>query len=434
MSKTINIALLGLGTVGQGIVNVLKENNHEISQKVGFPINIKTVLVRNIEKAKAFDASLNLTTDFSDIINDAEINIVVEVMGGENPARQYMLQALQAKKHVITANKDVVALHGREMFEAATAHKVDFMFEASVGGGIPIIRPLKQCLTANKITEVMGIVNGTTNYMLTKMSNEGMDYNQVLKEAQEKGYAESDPTADVGGLDAARKLAILSSIAFNTKVSLNDVYVEGITKITPDDIKYAKELGYVVKLLAIAKEGYSEPTSESISIEVRVHPAFISNKHPLSAVNDVFNAIYINGNAVGEAMFYGRGAGSLPTASAVVADVIDVARNIVHDMSGRILCTCFEDKKIASIDESISSYYIRLLVKDEPGVLALIAGAFGDQKVSLGSVIQKQKLNNQAELVLLTGAISDVNIQKALTNIKSLNVVTEVYNVIRVEE
>ena len=428
MSKTINIALLGLGTVGQGIVNVLKENNHEISQKVGFPINIKTVLVRNIEKAKAFDANLNLTTDFSDIINDAEINIVVEVMGGENPARQYMLQALQAKKHVITANKDVVALHGREMFEAATAHKVDFMFEASVGGGIPIIRPLKQCLTANKITEVMGIVNGTTNYMLTKMSNEGMDYTQVLKEAQEKGYAESDPTADVGGLDAARKLAILSSIAFNTKVSLNDVYVEGITKITPDDIKYAKELGYVVKLLAIAKDNVDN------GIEVRVHPAFISNKHPLSAVNDVFNAIYINGNAVGEAMFYGRGAGSLPTASAVVADVIDVARNIVHDMSGRILCTCFEDKKIASIDESISSYYIRLLVKDEPGVLALIAGAFGDQKVSLGSVIQKQKLNNQAELVLLTGAISDVNIQKALTNIKSLNVVTEVYNVIRVEE
>ncbi len=428
MSKTINIALLGLGTVGQGIVNVLKENNHEISQKVGFPINIKTVLVRNIEKAKAFDDNLNLTTDFSDIINDAEINIVVEVMGGENPARQYMLQALQAKKHVITANKDVVALHGREMFEAATAHKVDFMFEASVGGGIPIIRPLKQCLTANKITEVMGIVNGTTNYMLTKMSNEGMDYNQVLKEAQEKGYAESDPTADVGGLDAARKLAILSSIAFNTKVSLNDVYVEGITKITPDDIKYAKELGYVVKLLAIAKDNVDN------GIEVRVHPAFISNKHPLSSVNDVFNAIYINGNAVGEAMFYGRGAGSLPTASAVVADVIDVARNIVHDMSGRILCTCFEDKKIASIDESISSYYIRLLVKDEPGVLALIAGAFGDQKVSLGSVIQKQKLNNQAELVLLTGAISDVNIQKALTNIKSLNVVTEVYNVIRVEE
>ena len=428
MSKTINIALLGLGKVGQGIVNVLKENNHEISQKVGFPINIKTVLVRNIEKAKAFDANLNLTTDFSDIINDAEINIVVEVMGGENPARQYMLQALQAKKHVITANKDVVALHGREMFEAATAHKVDFMFEASVGGGIPIIRPLKQCLTANKITEVMGIVNGTTNYMLTKMSNEGMDYNQVLKEAQEKGYAESDPTADVGGLDAARKLAILSSIAFNTKVSLNDVYVEGITKITPDDIKYAKELGYVVKLLAIAKDNVDN------GIEVRVHPAFISNKHPLSSVNDVFNAIYINGNAVGEAMFYGRGAGSLPTASAVVADVIDVARNIVHDMSGRILCTCFEDKKIASIDESISSYYIRLLVKDEPGVLALIAGAFGDQKVSLGSVIQKQKLNNQAELVLLTGAISDVNIQKALTNIKSLNVVTEVYNVIRVEE
>ena len=428
MSKTINIALLGLGTVGQGIVNVLKENNHEISQKVGFPINIKTVLVRNIEKAKAFDDNLNLTTDFSDIINDAEINIVVEVMGGENPARQYMLQALQAKKHVITANKDVVALHGREMFEAATAHKVDFMFEASVGGGIPIIRPLKQCLTANKITEVMGIVNGTTNYMLTKMSNEGMDYNQVLKEAQEKGYAESDPTADVGGLDAARKLAILSSIAFNTKVSLNDVYVEGITKITPDDIKYAKELGYVVKLLAIAKDNVDN------GIEVRVHPAFISNKHPLSSVNDVFNAIYINGNAVGEAMFYGRGAGSLPTASAVVADVIDVARNIVHDMSGRILCTCFEDKKIASIDESISSYYIRLLVKDEPGVLALIAGAFGDQKVSLGSVIQKQKLNNQAELVLLTGAISDIKIKKALTNIKSLNVVTEVYNVIRVEE
>ena len=420
MSKKLTIGLFGYGVVGTGLYDVLHKSKT-------VDATIKKIVVKHKDKPRNISQE-HFHYDKNEILQDEEINLVVELIDDADAAFEIVKTALENGKAVVSANKKMIAEHFEELYELQKKHQVPFLYEAAVCGSIPIIRNLEEYYNNDFLQSIQGIVNGSTNYILTKTFQDNLSFDEALKEAQEKGYAESDPTADVGGLDAARKLAILSSIAFNTKVSLNDVYVEGITKITPDDIKYAKELGYVVKLLAIAKDNVDN------GIEVRVHPAFISNNHPLSAVNDVFNAIYINGNAVGEAMFYGRGAGSLPTASAVVADVIDVARNIVHDMSGRILCTCFEDKKIASIDESISSYYIRLLVKDEPGVLALIAGAFGDQKVSLGSVIQKQKLNNQAELVLLTGAISDVNIQKALTNIKSLNVVTEVYNVIRVEE
>jgi len=427
MKNAINIGLLGLGTVGTGVVKVLTENAHEIAQKVGVPVNVKKIMVRNPNKARSLDVDALITTNIEDILNDKDIHIIVEVMGGEQPAKDYMLRALQAGKHVVTANKDVVAKYGRELFDAAQDNSVDFMFEASVAGGIPIIRPLKQCLTANKITEVMGIVNGTTNYMLTKMTNEKLDYNTVLAEAQAKGYAEADPTADVGGLDAARKIAILASIAFNTRVSLADVYVEGITNISPEDIEYARELGYVIKLLAIAKE------DSECGIDVRVHPAFIPSNHPLASVNDVFNAIFVRGNAVGETMFYGRGAGELPTASAVVADVVDVARNVRHNISGRILCTCFEHKNFCPVEKTGSAYYIRLLVEDEPGVLAAIAGAFGAHNVSLNSVIQKRKVNNCAELVLITYHVSDANIRLALNAIKDMSVVTKVRNVIRVE-
>lgn len=425
MNKKINVALLGFGTVGSGVIKILNTNGANFEPKIGASVNVKTILVRNPQKVRDVEFNGKIITDFSDIINDPEIDIVVEVMGGEEPAKDYILQALRAGKHVVTANKDVIAKYGKELFTAAEESGVDLMFEASVGGGIPIIRPLKQCLAANDISEVMGIVNGTTNYMLTKMTNEQMDFKDVLAEAQARGYAEADPTADIGGFDAARKIAILSSIAFGTRVSLDDVYVEGIARISKQDIEYAAELGYVIKLLAIARDTES-------GIDVRVHPAFIPANQPLATVNDVFNAIYVRGNAVGETMFYGRGAGQMPTASAVTADIIDVARNIMHKVNGRILCTCFNKKPLCNINNTKSEYYIRILVDDKPGVLAAIAGAFGAQQVSLNSVIQKRKVNNCAEIVLITYNVSEANIRLAIDTIRGMSVVNEVKNLIRV--
>lgn len=427
MEKIINVGLLGMGTVGTGVVKIVKNHAHDITQKVGVPVRIKKIMVRDLDKTRNVETDAEFTTNIDDIMDDKDIDIVVELMGGIQPAKDYILRALHAGKHVITANKDVVAKFGQEILEVAEKCKVDFLFEASVAGGIPIIRPLKQCLAANKISDVMGIINGTTNYMLTKMTNEGLDFDNVLAEAQAKGYAESDPTADVGGFDAARKIAILASIAFGSRVSIDDVYVEGITNISKQDIGYAKELGYVIKLLAIAKD-------DERGIDVRVHPAFIPSNHPLAAVNDVFNAIYIKGDAVGETMFYGRGAGEMPTASAAVADIIDVARNMKYNANSRILCTCFEEKGFCPVDKTESPYYIRLLVADKPGVLAAIAGAFGAQEVSLHSVIQKSKVNNCSELVLITNKVVDASLRLAINTLVGLSVVNKVCNVIRVED
>lgn len=424
--SAIKVALLGMGTVGTGVVKILANNAHNIEQKVGAPVVIEKILVRNPGKVRQAPTDAKIVTDFEEILKDPDIKIVAEVMGGEVPSKDYMLAALRAGKHVVTANKDVVAKYGRELFEAAEANHTDFLFEASVGGGIPIIRPLKQCLAANQITEIMGIVNGTTNYMLTKMTNEKMDYADVLAEAQAKGYAESDPTADVGGFDAARKIAILASIAFGARITLDDVYIEGITTIAIEDIEYARELGFNIKLLAIAKH-------DDRGINVRVHPAFLPTSHPLASVNDVFNAIFVKGDAVGETMFYGRGAGELPTASAVAADIIDVARDIRHNVSSRILCTCFDHKHIYPVSKTESPYYIRLLVEDKPGVLAAIAGAFGAQQVSLHSVIQKRKVERSTELVLITYRVSDENIRLAMNTLLGMSVVSKVGNVIRVE-
>lgn len=424
--KAIQIALLGMGTVGTGVVKILANNAYSIQQKVGVPVVIKKILVRNPDKVRNTTTEAQLVTSIDEILNDPDVKIVVEVMGGELPAKDYMLAALKAGKHVVTANKDVVAKYGRELFGAAEETHTDFLFEASVGGGIPIIRPLKQCLAANQISEIMGIVNGTTNYMLSKMTNEQMDYRDVLAEAQAKGYAEADPTADVGGYDAARKIAILASIGFGARVTLEDVYIEGITNITIEDIEYARELGFVIKLLAVAKQ-------DDCGINVRVHPAFLPVTHPLAAVNDVFNAIFVKGDAVGETMFYGRGAGELPTASAVTADIIDVARDIRHNVSSRILCTCFEHKSIYPVSKTESPYYIRLLVEDKPGVLAAIAGAFGAQQVSLHSVIQKRKVEGATELVLITYRVSDENIRLAMNTLQGMSIVSKVGNVIRVE-
>ena len=428
MEKVIKIGLLGSGTVGSGVIKVLDMNRRQITERVGTPIQIKTVLVRDLTKPRPYLKDLRVTDDIEEILRDDEIDVVVELMGGLHPAREYMLRAMEAGKSVVTANKDVVAQFGKDMFAMAEQHDVDFLFEASVGGGIPIITPLKQCLTANRITEIMGIVNGTTNYMLTKMTECGSDYDTVLKEAQQKGYAEANPSADVDGLDAARKAAILASLAFNTRIQLEDVSVEGITKITPDDIEYAKDLGYVIKLLAVGKD------SKENGVDVRVHPVFLPKSHPLASVNGVYNAIFVRGNAIGEAMFYGQGAGSLPTASAVVSDIIDVSRDIVNRTFGRVRCTCYEKKTLCPIDKTESSYYVRLLVDDTPGVLGAIATAFGDAGVSLKSVIQtRRNVVDHAEIVAVTHIVEHARIQSALRALQALPVVDEIRNVIRVE-
>lgn len=425
--KEIKIGMLGFGTVGTGVVRVLRENEREITAKAGVKLTLKSVLVRDAKKKRSYMEGLHLTEDVNEILNDEEIDIVIELLGGIHPAREYMLRAMEKGKNVVTANKDVVAQFGRDMFEAMEKHGVDFHFEASVGGGIPIVMPLKQCLTANRVTEIMGIINGTTNYMLTQMAENGSDYDSVLKEAQDKGYAESNPAADVEGLDAARKIAILASIAFNTRVRFEDVSVEGITKITPEDIEYAKALGYVVKLLAIGRD------SNEAGVDVRVHPVFLPKAHPLASVNDVYNAIFVRGNAIGEAMFYGRGAGSLPTASAVVADAIDIARDMQLDTFGRLHCTCYAHKLLCPVEETEASYYVRLLVDDEPGVLAAIATAFGNHKVSLKSVIQTRRYKERAEIVAVTHIVKHKKMQEAAEDLKNLSVVSEIRSIIRVE-
>ena len=427
MEKPIKIGLLGAGTVGSGVLQVLRENAKEISLNAGAPVEIKSVLVRDAKKARPYMDGLIVTDKIEDILEDSEIKIVVELMGGLHPAREYMLAAMEAGKHVVTANKDVIAQFGADMFDQAKKQQVGFLFEASVGGGIPIIRPIMESLTANRITEVMGIVNGTTNYMLTKMTELGESYQSVLKEAQEKGYAEANPAADVEGLDAARKAAILASLAFNTRVTLQSVAVEGITEITPEDIDYARQLGYVIKLLAIAKD------SPEKGVDVRVHPAFLPKEHPLASVSDVFNAIFIKGNAIGEAMFYGRGAGSRPTASAVIADIVSLARGIVSGEVHEIGVQVLEQKQLCPIEETVSAYYVRLLVADMPGVLGAIATAFGEEGVSLNSVIQTRKVGDLAEIVAITHHVKHRRIERAKRTLASMPVVTRISSVIRVE-
>jgi homoserine dehydrogenase len=428
MKKEINLGLLGSGTVGGGVILVLKKNAEEISKRVGVPVKIKTVLARHPEKVKQLDPSLATTDNFNEMITDPDIDIIVELMGREHPAKEYIMDALKAQKNVVTANKDVVAKYASEIFPLAEKSNVDFMFEGAVAGGIPIIRPLKCCLAANRINSIMGIVNGTTNYMLTKMSKDHVDFDEVLKEAQAKGYAESDPTADIGGLDAARKLVILASIAFNTRVTLDDIYVEGIEKINIRDIEYAQELGYVIKLLGIAK---NDPKN---GIIVRVQPTMLPASHPLATVNDVYNAIFVNGDAVGDTMFFGKGAGRMPTASAVCGDIIDVSRNILNNCTGRVSSSCFETKHMCAPENIMSPCYMRLLVQDKPGVLAAITSAFGAQNVSLKNVVQKQSVDDLAELVVITYAVSEFNLQMAIATLKGLPVVEKISNVIRVED
>ena len=430
MKDFVNVGLLGAGTVGGGVLRVLEDNAEEIEKKVGLPIRITKVLDRNVEARRQEYGDKYIFTDNADeLLQDPEIDIIVELLGREHPAKEFIACALKNGKNVVTANKDVIAKYGEELFPLAEEHHCDFLFEASVCGGIPIIGPMKTSMAANKIHSIMGIVNGTTNYMLSKMSNEHLAYAEVLKEAQAKGYAESDPTADVGGLDAARKIAILASIAFNMRISLDDVMVSGIENIEASDIKYAQHLGYAVKLLGIAKN------DEENGVRACVTPTMLPMHHPLSSVNGVYNAVFVNGDAIGEAMFLGLGAGRLPTASAVCGDIIEIARNMVHHSGARINCTCFKEKKLCPPEKISAPVYIRMQVLDKPGALAAIAAAFGAQNVSLRNVVQTNDAATQkAEIVVITHSVSESDLQMALQVLKVLPVVEKISCVIRVED
>lgn len=428
--KKINIALLGAGTVGSGVYKLIQAQKEELPHKVGAQMEITKVLVRDKTKPRpGIDPSV-LTDDWQEIISDPSIQIIVEVMGGIEPARSYILAALDAGKHVVTANKDLMASDGKEIMDAASHSHCDLLFEAAVAGGIPIIRPLKQCLAGNHITEVMGIINGTTNFILSKMAQEGMEFSEALAQATELGYAEADPTADIEGYDAGRKIAIMASIAFNSRVTFNDVYTEGISKISAKDIRYAKDLGCTIKLLGVARN-----TPEGI--EARVHPMLIPSSHPLASVSDAFNAVFVHGDAVDDTMFYGRGAGELPTASAVMGDIIDVARNIQFHCNGRISCTCYKNLPIKTIDQIQSSYFLRLQVDDRPGVLAGIASVFGNNNVSINRLVQNPYTDpsvpaGTAEVVVITHNVTEKDFKYALTTLEKSSYIHEISTVIRV--
>jgi homoserine dehydrogenase len=426
--ENIKIALLGFGTVGSGIWKVLNNNKEEIFQRCKSNIQISKILVRDLSKVRNADAPKELfTSNPNDILSDESIDIIVEVMGGIDPAKEYILQGIRGKKHIVTANKQLLATHGKEIFKEAYNNNVKINYEASVAGGIPIINAIKESLTANKIEEVMGIVNGTTNFILSKMSQEKRHFSSVLKEAQDMGYAEAAPAADVEGYDAAYKLAILSSLAFKTDVDVKNIYREGIASITPEDIEYAREFGYAVKLLAIGKNKDNE-------LELRVHPTLIPESHPLASVSDSYNAVFARGNAVGDLMFYGRGAGDLPTASAVVSDIINIANNKLSKSTDADYNLYSNVKQVKSIDKLKSKYYIRLKVLDRPGVLGRVSCILGENNISLSCVIQKGVKDDNASLVFITHYACELDVKNALEVITSLPEVFEIANLIRIED
>ena len=394
-------------------------------------MEVGKILVRNKNKDRGIDVADELvTTDFNEILNDDSIKIVVEVMGGIEPAREYILAAMNKKKHIVTANKMLLATDGDTLYEKADKEGVMLNYEASVAGGIPIIQAINESLTANKIEELYGIVNGTTNFILSKMELEGSKFEDVLKEAQEKGYAEADPTSDIEGFDAQYKLAILASLAFGTKIDSAKVYREGITKITDEDMKYAKSFGRVIKLLAIAKDIDGK-------LELRVHPTMIPESHPLANVFDSFNAVFVKGNAVGDLMFYGRGAGELPTGSAVVADIVSIVRSDVEsDNSSKVVKNNLWKKEVKDVDEIVSKYYIRATVADEAGVLSDISSVFGKYKLSLRSVIQKEVNKNESKvtLVLVTHKCTEKQLNNSINDLNRLSSVNSIDNVIRIED
>ncbi|MDD4834982.1 MAG: homoserine dehydrogenase [Lutispora sp.] len=421
----IKIGILGFGVVGTGTYRVLTENFEAIKKQVGAEIVVEKILMRDMSKKRLIDVPDRMvTTKPEDILENSDIDIVVELMGGEEPAYSYIMRALENGKHVVTANKELMAKKGSSILEKADNNGLSFGFEASVCGGIPIIRAFKRSLCTDKVKRIMGIVNGTTNYILTKMTQEGSGYEDVLKEAQAKGYAEADPTADVEGYDAAYKMAILSSIGFHTKLDINMIRREGISGVSKSDILYGKDLGWTIKLLGIAQEIDGK-------LEVAVSPVMLPAEHPLASVNGVNNAVFVNSEAVGELMFYGPGAGQMATGNSVASDIMEIARQIVLDNKTLPNCSCFDVKAFA--EEPESSFYLRLDVINRPGVLAKIAGVFGNYGVSLESVLQKKTEGERAEIVWITSKVKESSFKKAIEFIKYMDVVNEVSSIIRVE-
>ncbi len=427
--RTVGVGLIGLGTVGKGVVEILDRHREHFRTRAGVDVELRRFCDRDPGRFSELGLPAErCTTDWSQVVGDGRVDVVVELVGGTGVAREIVLAALGAGKSVVTANKALLATHGEELMRAAEASKVDIMFEASVGGGIPIIGPLKHSLASNEIQSVYGIVNGTTNYMLSRMAEGGLDYDQSLAEAQARGYAEADPTADVDGLDAAAKIAILASIAFNSRVVMSQVSAEGIRSLAPEDVDYAAEIGYAIKLLAIARRTAG-------GVDVRVQPTMIGASHPLAKVSGVYNAIYVVGDSVGETMFFGEGAGSLPAASAVVGDLLEVARHVVHGTLGQVGCSCTENIPVCDISCTETAYYVRMVVADEPGVLAATAKVFADHGVSIASVLQRTPSGTgDVELVYVTHSTAESAARASLAEISALAVVREVASVIRVEE
>jgi len=427
------IGLLGLGTVGTGTADILlnPDGRHPLLQN----ITIHQVGVKSLEKQRTIDLPPEiLTTDLEAIVTNPEIDIVVELIGGLEPARSLILKAIASGKHVVTANKAVIARYGGEIFAAAKEAKVYVLTEAAVGGGIPIVEPLKQSLGANRLENIIGIVNGTTNYILTEMTEKGSDFGEVLKVAQDLGYAEADPTADVEGYDAADKIAILASLAFGCLVKREDVYCEGITKITASDINYAEKLGFVIKLLAIA---HKVPSTPETQLQLRVHPTFVPVSHPLANVNGVNNAILVEGSPLGQVMFYGPGAGSGPTASAVVADIMNIVGVLNTDkttdnLDSLLSCSPQGHGQISPIDDVYSRFYARFLCADVPGVIGHLGTAFGENNVSLESVVQIGFQDDLAEIVVVTHQVREGDFRDAIAEIRSLNAIKNIPSIVRV--
>ena len=422
--KPVKLGILGMGTVASGLINIIDFNKNKVHNTVNRELVVNKVLVNSIDKKRNVNLPKEIyTTDAYEVINDRDTDIIVELMGGINPAYEYIKSALSNKKHVVTANKALIATHGEELESMAALNGVKLMYEASVGGGIPILNTIRDNLSANEFEYIFGIINGTTNYILTQMAENGLEYDQAVKEAQRLGFAEADPSSDVDGDDAAYKLSILATFAFGEAINIKDIPKEGITKISKEDIRYAKELGFIIKLLASGIKKNNE-------IELSVHPAFIPSGHPLSNVKNEFNAVFLKGNAVGELMLYGKGAGSLPTGSAVLGDIIHIIKNNGSQLAANEKAC---DKKCIITNKAFKQYYIRMEVIDKPGVLGGIASIFGKNNVSLASVVQKQKNGETAPLVFITHETERKNINSALAEIKKFEYVTELSSIIVIE-
>jgi len=432
--ERVYIGLIGFGTVGTGVVKILQEKAKLLEERLGFSLILKKIADLDITRDRGIKVSpAILTTNVTEVIEDPEISIIVELIGGLEPARTFILQAMAKGKHVVTANKALLAVHGLEIFKAADEYGVDLGFEGSVGGGIPIIRALKEGLVANKIQVIFGILNGTSNYILSEMTGRNLKFEEVLKKAQELGYAEADPTLDIQGIDTAHKLSILISLAYGVQVKLEDIYTEGITSIAPMDVEYAKELGYHIKLLAIAK-------SDGGPIEARVHPTLLPADHLLSTVSGPYNAIFVKGDAVGSTLFYGPGAGMMPTASAVVSDLVDLSRNLRLGANRRVPLLAYQrpylkEGDIKSIENISCPYYLRFTVVDRPGVLSRISGILGDLDISIASVIQKGRRAEKAvPIYIVTHEAREKNMQKALQVIDRLPIIVDKTVYMRIED